>query len=360
LQIEIIESATALEVKGRQVEAFVKAPPPGLRLALFYGPDQGLSRERADAIARHVCADLTDPFRVADLAASDVKSDPARLGDEAAAISMLGGRRVVRIRDADHATSKVVEAFLEDPPGDALVVVEAGDIGKGALTRAVESAGAEAAVIACYPDEGEDLRSLIVATLKAEGLMVSADALGDLTARLGDDRRMTRGELAKLALFKGPDGARKGQVTREDVEAALGVEAEADLGEIADACGGGDIEALDDCYARAIAGGETAPGILRTVMMHMQKLHLAAALVDEGLEPERAADKAFPRLLWKRKGAIQRQIRAWSPDTAMRAIEQLADAEILTRRTEIPADAVTGRALLLIAAQARRAGRQRV
>lgn len=348
-----------MEIKSRQIEAFVKAPPKGLRLALFYGPDQGLSRERADAVARAVCADMNDPFRVADLTASEIKSDPARLGDEAAAIAMLGGRRVVRIRDADHATAKAIEAFLEDPPGDALVVVEAGDIGKGALTRAVEGAGDEAAVIACYPDEGEDLRSLIVSALKAEGLSVAADALGDLAARLGDDRRMTRGELAKLALFKGPDGARKGQVTREDVEAALGVEAEADLSEIADACGGGDIEALDECYARAIAGGETAPGILRVVMMHIQKLHLAAALVDEGLEADRAADKAFPRLLWKRKAAIQRQIRAWTPDTAMRAIEQLAEAEILTRRTEIPADAVTGRALLLIAAQARRAGRQR-
>jgi len=348
-----------LEVKGRQVEAFVKSPPAGLKLALFYGPDQGLARERADAVARKVCADLTDPFRVADLQASEIKSDPARLGDETAAISMMGGRRVVRIRDADHATAKVIEVFLEDPPGDALVVVEAGDIGKGALTRAVEGAGDEAVVIACYPDEGEDLRSLIVSALKADGLSVAADALGDLTARLGDDRRMTRSELSKLALFKGPDGDRKGQVTREDVEAVLGIEAEADLSEIADACGGGDLEALDDCYARAIAGGETAPGILRVVMMHMQKLHLAAALVDEGLEADRAAEKAFPRLLWKRKSAIQRQIRAWTPDTVMRAIEQLAEAEILTRRTEIPADAVTGRALLLIAAQARRKARQR-
>lgn len=348
-----------MEVKGRQVEAFVKAPPKGLRLALFYGPDQGLSRERADSVARTVCADPADPFRIADIPASEIKSDPARLGDEAAAISMLGGRRVVRIRDADHAAAKVIEAFLEDPPGDALVVVEAGDIGKGALTRAVEAAGDAAAVIACYPDEGEDLRSLIVGALKAEGLSVAADALADLAARLGDDRRMTRGELSKLALFKGADGERKGQVTREDVEAALGIEAEADLSEIADACGGGDLEVLDDCYARAIAGGETAPGILRTVMMHMQKLHLAAALVDEGMEADKAADKAFPRLLWKRKSSIQRQIRAWTPDTAMRAIEQLAEAEMLTRRTEIPADAVTGRVLLLIGAQARRMGRRR-
>ena len=82
-------------------------------------------------------------------------------------------------------------------------------------------------------------------------------------------------------------------------------------------------------------------------------------VVAEGLEPEKAADRAFPRLIWKRKSQIARQLRLWQPDTAMTAIEQLAEAEILTRRTEIPADAAVGRALLLVAAQARRAGARR-
>jgi len=348
-----------MEIKGRSVEGFLKAPPRGLRLALIFGQDAGMVRERADALAKLVVDDLSDPFRVADLSASEVRSDPARLGDEAAAIAMLGGRRVVRIRDADHTLAKVIEPFLGDPPGDALVVVEAGDIGKGALTRAVEGAGEIGASIACYPDEGEDLRGVIVSTLKAAGLSIAADALTDLMARLGDDRRMTRSELSKLALYKGPDGARSGAVSREDVEAALGVEQEADLTEIADACGGGDLAALDSAYARALAGGDTSPGIIRMVMMHMQRIHLGVSLVAEGLEPEKAADRAFPRLIWKRKSQVARQLRLWQPETAMMAIEQLSEAEILTRRTEIPADAAVGRALLLVAAQARRAGARR-
>ena len=348
-----------MEIKGRSVEGFIKAPPKALRLALVYGRDLGLVRERADALARKVVDDLTDPFRIADLAAAELKSDPARLGDETAAISMMGGRRVVRVRDADHALAKLVTAFLADPPGDALVVMEAGDIGKGALSRAVETAGDIAAAIACYPDEGEDLRSLIVASLKADGLGVEPEALADLCARLGDDRRMTRAELSKLALYKGPDGARSGMVTRDDVEAALGVEAEADISEIIDACGGGDLAALDSAYARAIAGGDTAQGVLRMALTHMERIHLGASLIEEGLEPERALDKAFPRLIWKRKGAVQRQLRAWSPGAAMTAVEQLAEAEILSRRSELPADVIAGRALLLVAAAARRAAVRR-
>ena len=57
-------------------------------------------------------------------AQADAQADPARLADEAAAISMMGGRRVVRVRDAGNDLTELFEGFLKDPPGDALVVVE--------------------------------------------------------------------------------------------------------------------------------------------------------------------------------------------------------------------------------------------
>ncbi len=344
-----------MQVPARGVEGFLaKPPPPSLRLALFYGPDEGLARERARRLEAHVVDDPKDPFRIAELSAADIRADPARLGDEAAAIAMLGGRRVVRVRQADHNLAKAVAAFLADPPGDALVIVEAGDIGKGALVKAVEDVGASAAAIACWPDEGQDLETVIVSTLKAAGLKVAPDALADLKARLGDDRRMTRTELDKLALYMGPDGARSGTVTAADVEAVIGVQAEADFSDVADACAGGDVAALDDALARALAQGESVQAIIRVALQHFQRLHLAAGLVAEGSSPDAALDKAFPRLIWKRKAAIGRQIRLWTEAAAWEAVSRLGAAEIETRQTHVPAEAAAGRTLLLIAAQARR------
>jgi DNA polymerase-3 subunit delta len=52
-------------VKPQGVERFLAKPPAGLRAVLFYGPDAGLVRERAERAARSVCEDLKDPFRVA-------------------------------------------------------------------------------------------------------------------------------------------------------------------------------------------------------------------------------------------------------------------------------------------------------
>jgi len=62
-----------------RIAGFLQRPDPEIRSVLLYGPDEGLVRERADAVARSVCPDLRDPFRVADLTAGVLAADPARL-----------------------------------------------------------------------------------------------------------------------------------------------------------------------------------------------------------------------------------------------------------------------------------------
>ena len=109
-------------VQPRDADRFAAAPPKTLRVALLFGPDSGLVRERAEKLMKSVVPDISDAFNVADLSEAVLDADPARLADEAAAISMMGGRRVVRVRGAGNDLTALFESFLEDPPGDALVV----------------------------------------------------------------------------------------------------------------------------------------------------------------------------------------------------------------------------------------------
>src|SRR5438067_1145495 len=117
-----------MKVSSGQVESFLRRPDPKIRAVLLYGPDAGLVRERAEALGRTVCPDLRDAFGVADLAAATVAADPARLADEAAQISLMGGRRLVRVRDAGDGLATTFGRYLADPRGDSLIVAEAGDL----------------------------------------------------------------------------------------------------------------------------------------------------------------------------------------------------------------------------------------
>ena len=85
-----------MKIATGQIDGFLRRPDPQIRAVLLYGPDAGLVRERADTLAKTICPELHDPFRVAELTGAVLAADPARLVDEAAQISLMGGRRVVR------------------------------------------------------------------------------------------------------------------------------------------------------------------------------------------------------------------------------------------------------------------------
>lgn len=339
-------------VKSHEADRFVASPPKTLVAALVYGPDAGLVTERAEKLAKQVVADLTDPFNVADFNETALLADPARLADEAAAISMMGGRRVVRVRAATNASADIFETFLSDIKGDALVVVEAGDLAKSAALRKIFEGEAKAAAIACYPDSVRDLADVVRDGLRAEGLSITPDALEDAVSRLGSDRGVTRRELEKLALYaKGQD-----RVTIDDVRAVMGDEAEARSESACDAAGTGDFARLDRELERLWVADVAPAQIIRSAMGHFQKLLLVRESTQRGEPMEMALKKLRPPLHFSRAASFKAQAQRWNPDRLGEALDMLLDAEAMTRTTGVPAEAVTGRTLMNIAAMAR--GRQ--
>jgi len=190
-----------VKVSAARVAAFLKRPPREIRAVLLYGPDAGLVRERADDLARFVCSDLHDPFRVAELSGPAVAADPARLADETAQMSLIGGRRVVRVREAGDRLAALFREFLDDAPGDGFIVVESGELPGSSALRRVFDASSCAAGIGCYPDTPRERVAVIQDALKAHRIAVSGDAVRYLVEHLGGDRLLTRAELEKLALM---------------------------------------------------------------------------------------------------------------------------------------------------------------
>jgi DNA polymerase-3 subunit delta len=336
-------------VKNHEADRFVAAPPKALLGALVYGPDTGLVQERAEKLARQVVPDLTDPFNVADFNETALLADPARLADEVAAISMMGGRRVVRIRGATNASAEIFETFLSDVKGDALLVVEAGDLAKTAALRKLFEGDGRVAAIGCYPDSARDLADVVRDGLRAEGLSITPDALEDAVSRLGSDRGVTRRELEKLALYaQGRD-----KVTIDDVRAVMGDEAEARSEAACDAAGSGDFARLDRELERLWTADVAPAQVIRGAMGHFQKLLMVRESAQRGEPIEVALKKLRPPLHFSRAASFKAQAQRWNSDRLGEALDMLLDAEILTRTTGVPAEAVTGRALMNIAAMAK-------
>jgi len=336
-----------MKLDRRQIDDFLKNPGEKIAAVLVFGPDEGLVRERVNALVKAAAGSGDDPFRVVELDSDTIRSDPARLMDEAGAISMLGGRRAVRINGVTDGQAKVIEDFLGShrDSKNTLVIFEAGDLpGRAALRKLFEGAP-HAAAIACYHDSGGDLKAVILAQLSAAGKSAAPAALSYLEQSLGGDRGATRSEIEKLVLYVGE--AR--QVELEDVMASVGHSAGVALDDLNYAIAEGDSKAIERQLDLNLA--ETAPiMILRGLARHFLKLHGAVGRLESGAPLQDAMVALNSPLFWRDRPRLEKQCRRWSSRSIALALQKIGEAESQAMRHREIADTLIRRAGLEIAA----------
>lgn len=344
---------SVVKLSGRKINQFLERPTPDVRAVLLYGPDAGLVRERADGLVRGVAGDVADPFRVSELSPEEIAKEPARLFDEAAAIAMTGGRRAVRLRDPGDGLSDLLGRFLADPPGDGLVVVEAGDLPPRSRLRKVFEAADSGAALPCYRDEGRDLDALVREMAGKAGYRIGREAAAYLAVNLGGDRLLTRREMEKLLLFMGPvDSAADGrasEITLADVQACVGDSAERTLDDLVFALGDRDLPEIERILTRVFQEGAGWVSPLRAAARHFERLHRVAGSLRQGASIQSAAARLRPPVFWKFRARFERQVSDWSPEQLAVALSRLTEAELEGKRGRAPGEAVCAHAIFAIA-----------
>ena len=338
-----------MKLPPSRISAFLQRPDPNIRAVLLYGPDEGLVHERAGVLARTVCPDLKDPFRVAELTAGALAADPARLADEAAQLSLTGGRRVVRVRGVCEALAKLFADFLKSSPGDAFVVVEAGELPARAALRRVFEDAPHAIAIGCYPDTPRDLAALVREMLAAHRVTASRDAGQFLVEHLGGDRLLTRSELEKLALYAG-DG---GRVELEDARLSVSDTAALELDDAVMAAAEGDAARLERVLGRVLQEGESPVTIIRALLRHLHRLHALTARAAGGIGVEEVLRTARPPIFFKQQDNFRKQLALWSQTRLRPQLDRLTKAELDMKTTGLPAETICREAMLAVAQAAR-------
>lgn len=343
-----------MKIEPRQAEAFLKKPDPRIRGVVIYGNDDGLVAERAVALAKSICDDLNDPFRVVDIAGEVLKHDPARLADEFGALSMMGGRRVIRVRPAGEESVAALENLVAAPAGDALIVVEGGNLTPRSGLRTLAETEACLAAMPCYMDNEAALEGLVESAARAQGLTVDADALPWIVERLGGDRGQTRSEIEKLLLYKASDASKT--ITLEDAVDILGDTAAIGIDDVIAATFDGELVALDRALDRVFSEGGHSVQLVRSLQRHADQLHIVSAHASKGGNMESAMFKArgLPRGGPVRQ-RFERHLRAWPLPRLSASLTVILEAEIECKRTGLPDEAIARRLCLRLAQAARSA-----
>lgn len=319
-----------MKLSYKEIEPFIKSPNPAARAILIYGPDDGLMRTRTKILAKHQVEDLNDPFNVSILDGKALEEESGRLNDEANAISMMGGDRLVLIENASEKNTKAIKDYLENPSSSTLVLVQGGDLGKNSSLRGLFEKAPNAAAVPCYVQEGYALTGQIRDLLKQSNIQIDNDALQYLSDNLTGDYGQMMSEIDKLVTYMGESK----QVHLEDAMNNTGSLSEQKLDDLVYACAGGNAQRSEALLNGLVGEGVSPVYMLRALQGHFRKLLVVQLLLERGESMDTAMRALRPPLFFKLENAFKAQLSKWPSAKLLKVLTKINHLEADLKKTE--------------------------
>ena len=318
-------------MKATQKDFRQAAPRAARDCAVFFfcGPDEAGAAAAASAIVGL----LPDAGERIELAGGDLRSDPARLGDEARTGSLFGDARHICVRAAGDDAHDAVSAFLDTiDSGEAggacpVLIVASSATDKSRTAKLLENRG-DALVAMFYPPELKDAAAEVQRMAGIAGLRMTPDMYERIARAAGLDLRLAQSEVEKLALYCDASPQTPRTVRREDLDAIGATTEEEGFAPLVKAVLSGDAEQVPGELRRMRELSLNPVGLLLAFERRAAQLaQLAAGLghgrrVDDFIESERRARRIF----WRDAAELKRQLTVWRGERLDRLVRRLARA----------------------------------
>ncbi|WP_127115713.1 DNA polymerase III subunit delta [Shimia sediminis] len=341
-----------MKLTARDGARYFSKPDAGRTGVLIYGPDaMRIALKRQELIAALIGPQGEEEMRLTRIPASDLRKDPALLGDAIKAASFFPGPRVAFVEDANDTAAPAILAALEDwAEGDAQIVVTAGSLKASSKIRKAFEQHPNAFAAAIYNDPPS--REEIEADLAKSGLRdVDRDAMTDLSnlARELDpgDFRQT---LEKLSLYKIGDST---AVSSQDIINCAPTSTEAELDDVLNIVAEGRAPDLGPVLRKLQAQGTNPVSLCIGATRHFRALYTAAS--DPGGAAAGIA-RMRPPIFGPRRDRMLRQAQGWGAAKLEQALTILTDTDLQLRSAgqTAPTMALVERMLLRLSMLARR------
>lgn len=209
-----------MKIQANQVEAYIKnIANQKLAGCLLFGNDQPSVNRHFLNIANKICPNLNDDFLVADLTNQRIKEEGEQIiFDEFFSLAMLGGRKLILIRDVEKSCSKAIESLVKDEnlldKSDNFLLINGGKLDKSSsLLRAIEDSKNFIA-IPCYQESDYLIKKHINQSLKNKGISCDAQVIEYIFNATSKNLEIITIEVDKIDCYL----ENKRQLTLEDVK----------------------------------------------------------------------------------------------------------------------------------------------
>ncbi|WP_170763416.1 DNA polymerase III subunit delta [Ruegeria lacuscaerulensis] len=340
-----------MKLSPREAEGYFARPDADKAGLLIYGADaMRVALKRQQVLAALLGPNAEEEMRLTRMPGANLRGEPALLLDAVKAVGFFPGPRAVFVEDTtDVAALALIAAFEDWAPGDAQIIVTAGQLKPSSKIRKAFEAHPAAYAVGIYddpPSRGEIERVLTDAGLRN----IPQDAMSAI-AELATG--ISPGDFAqtveKLSLYKHGDSS---ELTIEDIEACAPRSTEAALDDVLNVVAEGRAGEIGPLIRRLQSQGTNAVSLCIGATRHFRTLYACAS------DPGGAAQgigKLRPPVYGKRRDRILRQAQGWGAPKLQTALTVLTDTDLSLRSAgqTAPAMALVERAMIRLAMLAR-------
>lgn len=280
----------------------------------FCGPDEA----GASAAAAQITELLPDAGERFEISGSDLRKDPAMLGDEARSNSLFGEKRHIYVRangDEAHDALKALIETRDAGAGDAapVLVVATSATDKSRTAKLLEKRK-DALVAMFYPPDLSSVAMSVRQMADAAGLRLSGDLAERIARASGLDVRLAQSEVTKLALYCDASPQAPKPVEPDDLEAIGAATEEDGFMPLVNAVLSGETGKLDREIRRMREHGINPVGLLLAIERRASQLaQITARLGPRGsFDNLGKGEKAQLGIFWREEREIRGQMARWN------------------------------------------------
>lgn len=336
-----------MKISKGTIARTVDQPKGDVRFYLFYGPDQAQSR----ALGNRLCEALgASRFLVSSAA---IKADPAALADEASAMNLFGGVRVVWIEPATNDIEAGVLALLEGPATESPVVAIAGDLPKSSSLRKLAEASPMVAAFASYLPEGQEAERMAIDIGRRFGLELEPPVAARIASTANNDQAVVAQELQKLALYLDASPHAPKELGHAAIDAVGADNSEGHSMRLADLALTGNVSELAEELAKLPAGGSEGIPVIRSLQRRLLAVAPTQARVERGERPGDVMASMGRSLYFKDKPVVEAILARWRAADLATVMERSGKLERDLMFTPVPDREALSEELMAIARKAR-------
>ena len=339
-----------MRAKPFQINALTDQIQNEFRGAFIFGPEENLVQQTAQKIAKMIVPDLKDDFCVLKSTASILKENPHYLTEEANALSLMSGRKLLWMQEVDQNTLAPLQEAIQNIQTDSFLLLMGGNLPSKSALCTFCGDHEKILTIACYAPKEEELAQQISDILKENGFSCSSEALSCLVQRLQENTLMMNGELQKLMVYKGTDTA----ITLSDVEFVITQTSGGTFDELCVYMATGQLSKADSLCTLLLE--EIAPvSLLHMLAGYFHKILQGNEWIQSGLSAKEAAKKILRPAQFKMESAVCSQLSKWKKESLIHALDLIFEAEKQAKTTGFPATLIVQRLVITLTQAGKRA-----